>query len=66
MEATKKHKKGMKGQLEDMLKNAKRMQRMEDEDDEVNIKYVNWAKFYYRKAANSGQVKGGSKLENER
>jgi rRNA-processing protein EBP2 len=35
MEATKKHKKGMKGQLEDMLKNAKRMQQRDDDDGEV-------------------------------
>jgi len=33
MEATKKHRKGMKGQLEDMLKNAKRMQRTDGDDD---------------------------------
>jgi ribonuclease D len=35
MEATKKHKKGMKGQLEDMLKNAKRMQQRDEDDGEV-------------------------------
>lgn len=32
LDATKKHRKGMKGQLEDMLKNAKRMQRDEEEE----------------------------------
>jgi hypothetical protein len=35
LDATKKHRKGMKGQLEDMLKNAKRMQRDEEVENQT-------------------------------